>query len=60
MIRLGVEIPDGFEPWDTSKPVPHAESAHKEWIVACRRKFRGIEENQHAKFIDVPSWMWSV
>ena len=39
---------------------PHAESAHKEWIVACRRTFRGMEENQLARFIDVPSWMWSV
>ena len=39
---------------------PHAESAHKEWILASRRKFSGIEENSHAKFIDVPSWMWSV
>eukprot|EP01043_Picozoa_sp_COSAG02_P046481 COSAG02_NODE_4352_length_5461_cov_11.457665_1_plen_70_part_10 len=37
-----------------------ADSAHKEWIAASRCKFRGIEVNKHATFIDVPSWMWAV
>lgn len=39
---------------------PNAESAHKEWVAASRCKFRGIEENCNALFIDVPSWMWLV
>ena len=37
-----------------------ADSAHKEWIAASRCKFRGIEVNKQAAFIDVPSWMWAV
>ena len=39
---------------------PEAESAHNEKIVASRCRFRGIEVNKDAAFIDVPSWMWAV
>ena len=39
---------------------PQAESAHNEKVAASRCKFRNIEENKDAAFIDVPSWMWAV